>query len=551
MKTSKVKQLCAVALAATLGMSILVGCGSNKGGDKAAASKQEITYNLGADPRTLDPALCTDTTGTTVIANAFSGLAELDENEKAIPGQAEWEVSNDKLTYTFHLKKDLKWSNGDPVKASDYEYEWKRLLNPETASEYAYALYYLKGGEAYNKGKGSADAVGVKATDDNTLVVTLEAPCPYFLELTAQSYYFPVDQKVVESNKDWANDAKTLVSNGPFKITNYTIKDSVVLEKNENYYDKDKVKLDKLNLKFVAEETSAWASYKSGQFDVVDTVPKSDVQGALKDGSAKSFPNLATYYLSINISDKAKAVDPNAAKVLSDPKVRKALNLAIDRQSIVDNVTKAGQIPAHGIVGKGIIGPDGKDYTEKTSYFDPKGNIEEAKKLLAEAGYPDGQGLPTLQLLYNPESGHGDTMQAIQDMWKKIGVNAELQSQEWKVFLTTRVQKQFEIARDGWNADYVDPMTFLDMFQSTSDQNNCGYNNPSYDALIDAAKKELDPQKRFDIMHQAEDMLMNDMPVIPLYYYTRTIGIKDYVKGARVSVMNTIYFKNAYVEGKK
>lgn len=551
MKTSKVKQLCAVALAATLGMSILVGCGSNKGGDKAAASKQEITYNLGADPRTLDPALCTDTTGTTVIANAFSGLAELDENEKAIPGQAEWEVSNDKLTYTFHLKKDLKWSNGDPVKASDYEYEWKRLLNPETASEYAYALYYLKGGEAYNKGKGSADAVGVKATDDNTLVVTLEAPCPYFLELTAQSYYFPVDQKVVESNKDWANDAKTLVSNGPFKITNYTIKDSVVLEKNENYYDKDKVKLDKLNLKFVAEETSAWASYKSGQFDVVDTVPKSDVQGALKDGSAKSFPNLATYFLSINVSDKAKAVDPNAAKVLSDPKVRKALNLAIDRQSIVDNVTKAGQIPAHGIVGKGIIGPDGKDYTEKTTYFDPKGNVEEAKKLLAEAGYPDGQGLPTLQLLYNPESGHGDTMQAIQDMWKKIGVNAELQSQEWKVFLTTRVQKQFEIARDGWNADYVDPMTFLDMFQSTSDQNNCGYNNPSYDALIDAAKKELDPQKRFDIMHQAEDMLMNDMPVIPLYYYTRTIGIKDYVKGARVSVMNTIYFKNAYVEGKK
>ncbi|NSB12208.1 peptide ABC transporter substrate-binding protein [Clostridium beijerinckii] len=552
MKTSKVKQLCAVALAATLGMSILVGCGSNKGGDKAAASKQEITYNLGADPRTLDPALCTDTTGTTVLANAFSGLAELDENEKAIPGQAEkWDVSDDKLTYTFHLKKDLKWSNGDPVKASDYEYEWKRLLNPETASEYAYALYYLKGGEAYNKGKGSADAVGVKATDDNTLVVTLEAPCPYFLELTAQSYYFPVDQKVVESNKDWANDAKTLVSNGPFKITNYTIKDSVVLEKNENYYDKDKVKLDKLNLKFVAEETSAWASYKSGQFDVVDTVPKSDVQGALKDGSAKSFPNLATYFLSINVSDKAKAVDPNAAKVLSDPKVRKALNLAIDRQSIVDNVTKAGQIPAHGIVGKGIIGPDGKDYTEKTTYFDPKGNVEEAKKLLAEAGYPDGQGLPTLQLLYNPESGHGDTMQAIQDMWKKIGVNAELQSQEWKVFLTTRVQKQFELARDGWNADYVDPMTFLDMFQSTSDQNNCGYNNPSYDALIDAAKKELDPQKRFDIMHQAEDMLMNDMPVIPLYYYTRTIGIKDYVKGARVSVMNTIYFKNAYVEGKK
>lgn len=552
MKTSKVKKLCAVALAATLGMSILVGCGS-KGDDKAAtASKQEITYNLGADPRTLDPALATDTTGMAILSNAFVGLTELDDKEKAVPGEAEkWDISDDKLTYTFHLKKDLKWSNGDPVKASDYEYEWKRLLNKDTAAEYAYALWYLKGGKAYNEGTGSADAVGVKATDDTTLVVTLEAPTPYFLEMLTQPYYYAVDQKVVESNKDWATDAKTLVSNGPFKITDYKIKDQVVLEKNDSYYDKDKVKLDKLNMKFVSEETSAWASYKSGQFDVVDTVPKSDVQGALKDGSAKAFPNLATYFLSINVSDKAKDVDPNAAKVLSDPKVRKALSLAIDRKSIVENVTKGGQMPAHGMVATGITDPDGKEYNEKTSYFGDTADVEGAKKLLAEAGYPDGQGLPTFQLLYNPESGHGDTMQAIQDMWKKIGVNVELQSQEFKVFLSTRVAKQFEIARDGWNADYVDPMTFLDMFLSTSDQNDPGYHNPAFDAKIADAKKELDPQKRFNLMHEAEDMLMADMPVIPLYYYTRVIGIKDYVKGARVSVMNTIYFKNAYVEGKK
>ena len=250
------------------------------------------------------------------------------------------------------------------------------------------------------------------------------------------------------------------------------------------------------------------------------------------------------------VSNTLQTLEINTTTI-KDPKVRKALSLAIDRQSIVDNVTKGGQIPAHGMVGKGITGPDGKDYTDKTSYFGNTADIDGAKKLLAEAGYPDGQGLPTFQILYNPESGHGEIMQAIQDMWKKIGVNTELQSQEFKVFLTTRVQKQFEIARDGWNADYVDPMTFLDMFLSTSDQNDPGYSNPAFDAKIADAKKELDPQKRFDLMHEAEDMLMDDMPVIPLYYYTRVIGIKDYVKGARVSVMNTIYFKDAYVEGKK
>lgn len=551
MKTNKAKKLCAVALALTLGMTVLAGCGGSKSGG-GTADKQELTYNLGGDPRTLDPALATDTMGMSILSNAFVGLTELDDKEKAVAGEADsWDVSSDQLTYTFHLKKDLKWSNGDAHTAKDYEYEWKRLLNKDTAGEYAYALWYLKNGKAYNEGNASADDVGVKATDDNTLVVTLDSPTPYFLEMLSQPYYFAVDEKVVESNKDWANDAKTLVSNGPFKITDYKIKDSVVLEKNDNYYDKDKVKLTKLTMKFVAEETSAWASYKAGQFDVVDTVPKSDTPTALKDGSAKSYPNLATYFLSINVSDKAKSVDPNAAKVLSDPKVRKALSLAIDRKQIVENVTKGGQIPAHGMVATGITGPDGKEYNEKTSYFAETADVDAAKKLLAEAGYPDGQGLPTIQLLYNPETGHGDTMQAIQDMWKKIGVNCELQSQEFKVFLTTRVQKNFEVARDGWNADYVDPMTFLDMFLSTSDQNDPGYSNPTFDAKIAEAKKELDPQKRFDLMHEAEDILMNDMPVIPLYYYTRVIGIKDYVKDARVSVMNTIYFKTAHIEGKK
>ncbi|MDR3596156.1 peptide ABC transporter substrate-binding protein [Clostridium sp.] len=552
MKTSKVKQLCAVALATTLGLTVLAGCGSKTSDKAATANKQELVYNLGSDPKTLDPGLNQAVDGSIVAVNAFEGLAKLDDKDKAIPGQAEkWDISDDKLTYTFHLKKDLKWSNGDPVKASDFEYAWKRVLDPKTASVYSFQLLYLKGADEYNTGKGTADQVGVKATDDTTLVVTLAAPCSYFLELTATPTYFPVDQKIVENNKDWATDAKTLVSNGPFKFTDYKMKDQIVLEKNENYEAKDDVKLDKLTMKLVAEDTSAWASYKSGQFDMVDSVPTAEVQQAVKDKTATTFPNLGTGYVDINVSDKAKEVDPNAAKVLSNVKVRQALALAIDRPSIVENVLKTGQIPAFSFVPNGIIGADGKDFASK-KYFEPKGDVEQAKKLLAEAGYPDGQGLPQLVVLYNPESaGNKELYQAIQDMWKKIGVNVELQSQEWKVFQATRTDLKYEIARGAWSADYADPMTFLDIFVSDSPNNEVGYNSPKYDQLVNDAKKEADANKRLDLMHQAEDVLMADMPIIPIYYYTQTKGIKDYVKGVRVNALGNIYFDKAYIEGKK
>ncbi|WP_160687565.1 peptide ABC transporter substrate-binding protein [Clostridium sp. C2-6-12] len=563
MKTSKAKQLCAVALAATLGLSVLTGCGGSKTSDKAGTtaskSKQELVYNLAADPKTLDPALNQAVDGSIVAANIFSGLCDLDDKDKAIPGQAEkWEVSPDGLKYTFHLKKDLKWSNGDPLKASDFEYSWKRVLDPKTASVYSFQLLYIKGATEYNKAKNKTeeemkalkDAVGVKATDDTTLVVELAAPCPYFLELTAFTTYFPVNQKVVEANKDWAKDAKTLVSNGPFKMTDYKIKDQIVLEKNENYVNKDKVKLDKITMKMVTEDTSAWASYKTGQFDMIDKVASSEIVQAVKDKTAITFPNLGTQFIDINVSEKAKEIDPNVAKVLSNAKFRQALANAIDRQIIVDNVLKSGQTPAFSFVSTGINDPEGKDFTSK-KYFEPKGDIEKAKKLLAEAGYPDGQGLPPLVVLYNPEGGNGELYQAIQDMWKKIGVNVELQTQEWKVFQATRNDLKYQMARGAWSADYADPMTFIDMWVSDSPNNEIGYNNSEYDKLVASAKAETDAKKRFEMMHKAEDILMEDMPIIPLYYSTYTKGIKDYVKGVRVSPLGPVYFDKAYIEGKK
>lgn len=554
MKKSKVKQICAIALATTVALSVLVGCGGAKTGDKGAATagdKQELVFNLAADTKTLDPGLNQSVDGAIIAVNAFEGLAKLDNKDKAIPGQAEkWEISPDGLKYTFHLKKDLKWSNGDPLKASDFEYAWKRVLNPETASEYSFQMLYIKGGSDYNTGKITADQVGVKAIDDTTLEVTLEAACPYFLELTAGPTYMPVNQKVVESNKDWATDVKTLVSNGPFKFTEYKIKDQIVLEKNENYSEKDKVKLNKVTMKMVTEPTSAWASFKQGQFDMTYDVPSTETEAALKDGSAVQFPDLSTDFVDINVSDKAKEVNPDAAKVLSDVRIRKAISLAIDRTAITQNVIKSHPTPAYSFVPEGIPDADGKNFTTK-KYFDPKGNVEEAKKLLAEAGYPDGQGLPQMTILYNPEGINGEIYQPIQDMLKKAGFNVELQTQEWKVFQTTRTNKQYVMSRGGWTGDYVDPMTFLDMFVPESAQNDPGYNNPKYTDLIHQAKKEADAKKRMDMLHQAEDMLMEDMPIIPLWYAKQTRGIKSYVKDVRVSPLRFIYFDRAYIEGKK
>ncbi|GAA0075791.1 peptide ABC transporter substrate-binding protein [Clostridium sp. CTA-5] len=547
MKLSKLKKLCAISLALTLGVSVLTGCG---GGSKNS-SGQVLTYNLAADPKTLDPALNASLDGGIVLENVFEGLCKLDNNDKAIPGMAEsWDISKDGTIYTFHLR-DSKWSNGDPVTANDFEYAWKRVLNPQIAAEYAYQMSYIKGADEYNKNKGSIDNVGVKAIDDKTLEVTLNQPCSYFLELTAFPCYFPVNKTLVEGNAEWANKAETYVSNGPFKITDYKIKDQILLEKNPEYYSKDSVKLDKVDVKLVTEFTSAWAGYKSGEFDMVDKLPTSEIETALADGSAQSFKTVANYFFVINLDTaKTTAIDPNAAKVLSDKKVRKALNLALDRESLVKNVLKGGETPAHSFVTPGIVEGNGKDFASK-EYFKPEGNLEEAKKLLAEAGYPNGEGFPTLVFTYNPEEPNTNVAQAVQDMWKNnLGINVQLQSQEWKVYQTTRTSGQYEIGRHGWNGDYIDPMTFLEMWQSDSGMNVAKYKNEAYDKLIDSARLEQSPEKRFELLHQAEDVLIEDMPIIPLYYKVDVKGIKNYVKDVRVSPLGFVYFDKAYIEGK-
>lgn len=562
----KKTRIMALIMTAIMTGTLLLGCTKTKGneGEKPGDGntpvveetiEQKIVYNLGADPKTIDPQLNSAVDGSTVIHNAFEGLMREDENSKIVPGTAEkYEVSDDGTVYTFHLRENAKWSDGKPVVAGDFVYAWKRALNPEVAAEYAYQLFYIKNGAAYyNKEKigdkvATADDVGVKAIDDKTLEVTLEAPVPYFLSLAAFPTYFPVREDVIEGNEEkWTLKPDTYISNGPFKMSEWKEKESITFVKNENYWDAKNVKLETLEVRLIDDQITYLNAFKSGEVDIIESPPQAEIPTLLDEGTAKIYPYLGTYFYVINVSDKAKEVDPKAAEALSKPKFRKALSLAIDKQLIVDKVAQGGQTPANSYVPAGILDSAGKEFKKDSS---SKGtDIEEAKKLLAEAGYPNGEGAPTITFTFNTDQGHQNIAQAVQDMWKtNLGINVELKNEEWAVFQDTRTNFQYSMARHGWIADYNDPMTFLDMWTTGNGQNNSGYSNKEYDKLIAEAKVELDDTKRTELLHKAEDILMDESPVIPLYYYTNVLCIDKNVKGTYKSPLGQMEFRDAYVE---
>ena len=552
MKSSKLKKLCAVVLAATLATSLFIGCGDNSTSTgSSSGSNQNLVFNLGEDPETMDPTLNNSSGAGTMILNAFEGLMVLDENDQPTEGAAEsYEVSDDGLVYTFKLRQDGKWSDGEPVVADNFKYSWLRALDKATAAEYAYQLFYIKNAEKFYNGEATAEEVGIKVIDDYTLEVTLENPTSYFLQLCAFTTYVPLREDIVSSNPEgWATNPETYVSNGPFKLVQWDMKDQLVFEKNENYWDKDSVKLDTLTFKLVTDETTAYSELKAGNFDMVNSVPTNEIEPGIAEGLVHVNPKLGNYYFVINVG-KQDTMNADVKEVLSNKLVRQALNLAIDRQEIIDNVGKAEQVPAYSFVPQGIYNPDGTEFADK-EYYDPldmEGNIEKAKELLKEAGYENGEGIPTIELMYNSEGAHKDICQIVQQNLAEIGINVELTNQEWAVFLNTRQQGGYEIARQGWIGDYSDPMTFLDLFVTDGGNNDSGYKNPEYDKLIAEAKVESDTDKRKELLREAEDMLMEDMPILPIYYYTTVMGWNENVKGIQVSVLGNVYLQGAYIE---
>lgn len=536
------KKIAVLLLVFLLGMTALAGCSSKDSSNSDEGKK--IVYALPEEAETLDPTLNVYSRSSVVMQNLFRGLYTIGPEGLPIPSLAEETIVDETGTkYTFKINPDAKWSDGEPVTAHDFEYSWKRVLNPDVASGAAFDLYYLKNGLAYNEGKVGADEVGVKATDEHTLEVELENPTTYFLNLLCATSYYPVRKDVVEGGEAWTKSPDTYLSTGPFILAEIKPKEKYVLKKNPHYLNADNVKIDTLEIVFIEAPEAELAAYMNGEIDVADNL-STEAMTQYKDTSEYiAAPRIGTYYFDINTS-----VEP-----FDDPRVRKAFGISINREQIVKNIMQSTEQPAFGFVPFGM--PHGVETSKE--YRDVVGNlfeenIEEAQKLLEEAGYPNGEGMPDIDFLTMASQRDKDIAQAIQSMWKdNLGVEVNIRTMESKVYWDELENGNFSIARDGWTGDYLDPMTNLTLFESINTADDTRWVNEEYDALMQENREILDQEKRMANYAKAEKILMDEMSVIPLYFYEDSYLVKPHVKGVTKNYIGHTYFEYADVVDKE
>jgi len=449
------------------------------------------------------------------------------------------DMSEDGLTYTFKIRPDAKWSNGDPVTAQDFEYAWKWVLNPDNAdTDYAYQMYMIKGAQAAKEEGGSLDEVGVTAQDDHTLVVELQQPTAYFLELTAFYTFFPVNHKVVDGNDGWAHElTDQYVTNGPFLFDTWKHKDIIVLKKNPDYWDADTVKLETITMYMIDDENTAKQMYDSGELDWLgsptDTIPLAAIPAYKQEGVLNISTLAGVYYYAFNTE----------AEPFNNVNIRKAFAMAINRAGIVENITQAEQQPAMALVPPSIFEENEKGYFGDN-------DVEEAKKYLAKGLEELGlEKLPKITLSYNTSEAHGAIAQAVQDMWKEaLGVEVELNNEEWAVYLDSMGAGNFQVGRMGWLADFNDAINFLEIFESVGGNNYTNWEDAEYKELLKQSRTETDPAARRDLLRKAEEIFMEALPISPIYYYTNVWTNQDYVKNVEVSPLGLVQFKWGYIE---
>lgn len=545
--------------AAALG---LAACGGSKSGSTATSGSTAgstaggintagFTVQYGPNPETMDPALNSAIDASNTIITIFEPLLLINENNEVVGGQAEsWEASEDGLTWTFTMRDGLKWSDGTDLTAKDFEYSFKRMANPDTAAPYAETcLGMIDGFDAAQA--GDTDALNVKASDDGkTLTIVLSYPCSYFDKMAAFAAMSPVQQATVEANGDsWCTSAETFVSNGPYMITDWTPSERIVLTKNPNYvggWDSSKIVSDTITLLLLEDSSAAFAAYNSGEAVLIKDVPTDEIPSLTKAEDGGDFyidTILGTYYVSMNLQRDA----------FQDAKVRKALALAIDRDYVANTIMQGTYSAASNIVGPGIVDENGYFYDNANggspyTADDYEANLAEAKKLLEEAGYPNGEGYPTIEYSTNDSGYNVPLAEYLQQAWGDLGITLTINKMEWSSFTPARRAGEYDVARNGWVMDYNDPSNMLDLFCTSNGNNDGKYSNADFDAAVEASKV-ADVSEHFAQLHKAEDILMEDMGCIPVAYNNDFWLQSASLKGTWHSPYGYWYLQYGYIEG--
>ena len=523
----------------------LIGCSENISPVDSGLEQQIYHHGNGSEPQGIDPHIVTGVPEHHILISLCEGLTIPNPNPKGsdgyIPGTAEsWSISDDGKEYIFKLNKNAKWSNGDPVTADDFVWSWKRILTASLGSQYPDMLYYLVGAYEYHNGQiDNFDEVGVKALDTHTLKVNLKNPTPFFIGLLSHYSTWPVHKETVlkhgdidDRNGEWTRPGN-FVCNGPFQLKTWELNNKIVVEKNPHYYDASMVRLNEIHYYPVSNVMTEDRMFRAGQLHLTSSMPtqKCPIYIEEKNPNLKIDPYMGTYFYRINTENET----------LNDVRVRKALAYSIDRQLLVDKVTQCGQIPAYSFTPPGSNG-----YQPSTEIpYDPV----LAKQLLAEAGYSSDNPFPKLEILFNTNEGHRKVALAIQQMWQnELGIEVELVNQDWKVYLSREMVGDFQISRAGWIGDYEDPNTFLDLMRPNRGNNKTGWENMEFDALVEEANTINDQEKRYELLNEAEKILIDNMPIIPLYTYVRVYQLSPDVKGFNPHILDHHHPKFIYLE---
>ena len=541
------------------GSTATSGTASSAGSSTGSVSTAGFTVQYGSNPETLDPALNSAVDGGNTIITVFETLLIINENNEAVPGQAEsWTTSEDGLTWTFTMRDGLKWSDGTDLNAKDFEYSFKRMADPDTAAPYAETCLGMIDGFEEAAGFPDADgnptvepnldALNVKASDDGkTLTIVLAYPCSYFDKIVAFAAMSPVQQATVEANGDaWCTSPDTYVCNGPFMITEWTPSERIVLTKNPNYvggWDSSKIVSESITLLLLEDSSASFAAYNSGEAQLIKDVPTDEIPSLTKAEDGGDFyvdTILGTYYVSLNLKRDA----------FKDAKVRRALSLAIDRDYVANTIMQGTYSTADSIVGPGIVDENGYFHDNGNAPYisaDYEANLAEAKKLLADAGYPNGEGYPTLEYSTNDAGYHVPLAEYLQQAWSDLGITLTISKMEWSSFTAARRAGEYDVARNGWVMDYNDPSNMLDLFCSGNGNNDGKYSNPEFDAAIEASRV-ADVSEHFAQLHKAEDILMEDTGCLPIAYYNDYWLQSPALKGTWHSPYGYWYLQYGYIE---